>query len=461
MSTYFKGKPVKAAYIGGEKISTLFHAKKKILDFSPRTIDAIYVEPHLNLTTGLSVSWHDSGYSQPDRNTLQYRLYDQAAEWTNVEGIEKTFPGLQGLVKIHNAKLTGLNPGTIYEIRPANTADGKTWKIKTASNSQNLKIAVASDIQSSDAFAEGSRHRKVSAGIIAEEPDLLLMLGDFTGGDGIVNAGFSAFYQNLSLELSNDFVRSDGTLIPVVAAAGNHDCFGDGAGGGYLGGGDCPYLPKLFSTLWEVDAQTPAGKGWGYISIGTKLLIVFLDTNHADYLGEQLEWFTETLASKASSYDHVLIAGHICPVVTNTDHAPATTLALRSQFLAVAQQYPNCKIYAAAHEHKQLAGKPLKFNSDGTRYEDADGIVILGAGGWGNPAASTHSGMVSWCDFLVSRDLIVGSPTNQIEPVNAVTDEASQGFWLLNYETAANVVITNLNINGQPYYTNNIVTGNW
>lgn len=395
-------------------------------------------------STDAIVTWHDTRAN----NTLQYRALG-ASEWTNIYGLPSREIPLRS-TRVHSAHLTALTPGTTYEVRPHGSLSHR--KFRTLAPAADIKIAIASDIQSDDAFATNSRHRRVTANILADNPDLLLMLGDYTGWDGKIQERMSAFYDALLDEVSTDFVRSDGTMIPLVAAPGNHDAFGNGGGGDFFGQGEIPYLPKVFDTLWRTGANCPNAKGWGWFTIGTKILVLVLNTNHGDLLADQKNWFAQTLAAKAANYDHVFVAGHFSPRYTNTSPNAAINAMLRDDFWAVAQNYPNIKFWAAGHEHKQGAGHPAKMIG-GTWTLDPDGITLIGFGGWGNPAGTTHPGFVTgWPEYICARDIVTGIPTNPLTPDDTANDEASQGHWLLTY-TATTVTAANINITGQPYFT--------
>lgn len=434
---------------------TDYHFRGRII--GPPEVLRMYLGFATDPSTDAVVTWHDN----QEQSRLEYREAGEY-EWHLAPALaNRDFPGRPEIV--HSAALTDLSPDTEYTVRVVGSEF--TRKIHTINPSATVKLAVVSDCQTNGFAAANSQWREINTGILAQSPDILIANGDYLSGNGVASSANSTRWAAWLDVVSEDFLRADGTMIPMVWLIGNHDAEGQNSGGSFLAPGDpgtLPYLPFLFDTFYRAGANV-GGAGWGWFAVGQRLLVLCLDTNHATPLSEQIDWFTATLATKAADYDQVVVVSHMPPISATYFNAFTACIALRREFLPVANQYPNLKIWLAGHDHMALASLPLAWSDTGEApyygwAAAADGLRMFGGGGWGAPTSSDSTsadlvgiGDAPWPAFVCSRNEIVGTPTNAPIPSGTTTDRGAQNWWLLDVGAEA-IRARCYNIEGTTYY---------
>ncbi|ACB80824.1 metallophosphoesterase [Methylorubrum populi BJ001] len=412
----------------------------------------------------MTLTWHAPNTAP---KAAEYRVLGSTS-WMSAGAVAKDLPASTD--RVFFATVTNLTPETIYEWRAAGSGAAAIRRFRTLPNyrARSLRVAVVSDWQRDSANAlYGLSHFNVLSGLVAaRNADLILMGGDHFADDGNTSAALTQRCRDYIGAWSSRFVDADGCLIPIAAIAGNHEASdttgGNPAGGAYNGQGVYGYMDKIFSTFYRRGAANTSARGYGWFEVGTELLVVALETNHATPLAEQVPWLRDLLAARASRYRHIIVMGHIGPSgLTNADWSSTAPRLMREQILPIVQQYPQA-IFVHGHVHNLMATRRVRFveNPAGgvnAWTERADGIRCLGAGGWDSPdwlpfdaqdqASDTTLGDGSkLIEYLVASNQAPRGVTPISAPANNSFDPATKHFWEIDLnETAQNAKAISLN----------------
>lgn len=431
---------------------------------APRPVLAVRLGFRIDPSTDAVITWLREGNATP----LEWR--QAGGTWARATKLpSRDFP--LRAERVHSAAITGLTPGLNYEVRVLGDPSEAVRTFRTAAPAGSaIKLAVASDFHPSsisDVTDPAGRFRTMLAAVAASGPDVVVWNGDWLEGNGVATFRNSATWNALVDTLAGDLVRPDGTMIPLLSSIGNHDARGGDSGGSFLFApetdGDVPYLGQLFDTFWRSGANV-GGDGWGWWSAGSRLLCIQLDTGHHTPLAEQIAWARAVLDAQAANYAHVLVYGHMSALSTTYYTGYDAPTALRTTLFPYLPA--NCRLVVGGHDHTATASLGLDWSATesppvyGFSAAAGEGVRLIGNGGFGAPTpfdlqsagvGATGSGGVSWVDFAVGRDQVVGSPTNAPTPSGGAADAGCQNWWQLDFG-ATSVRARCHNLAGTTYY---------
>ena len=267
---------------------------------------------------------------------------------------------------IHTVELTGLKPKTDYyfTIADENGPRGGEFAFRTlpADNSP-IRIVVGGDMDIT------AMARKVSAVAAGLNPDLAIIGGDLAYAHGKISkaSDWDEWLDNWS-EL---MVTTDGRLIPIIAAIGNHEINSLETQSAY---DKAPFFTRYLN-------QDDVNFSYFTRKLGANLSLLVLDSNHLHAAGAaQRTWIEQqlkkyrNLAYRIAVYHRPLYPGGLYPGVE-----PGPALDLTEQWLDLFDRY-RLTIGLENHFHVYKRSKSLFQRAVS---ENDQGTVYLGDGAWG------------------------------------------------------------------------------
>lgn len=284
--------------------------------------------------------------------------------WYDVTGKHRAMPENEPYM-IHRAEITGLFPETIYQFRTGK--DGKIFKFKTmpADRNQPIRFLVGGDCYHGD-IEVMKKTNKMAASV---DPMFVMI-----GGDIAYAAARKAHHAKERqrrwlewlIEWKNDMVTSDGLLIPMIVAIGNHDVMGKY----HKNSSSAPFFYSLFAM--------PGDQGYNVLDFGNHMSIIILDSGHTHNIyGDQAHWLYHTLESR-QHIPNTFAIYHVpaWPSVRKTKGKLNTQIRLH--WVPIFEKFG----LTTAFEHHDHAYKrtPLIYKG---RIDNEKGVLYMGDGAWG------------------------------------------------------------------------------
>lgn len=411
-------------------------------------------------------NWHSDADTPPG---IEFRKQGDAI-WQGAGAFVREIPESDERAYVARIPTGDLDPDEVYEIRPIGAVS--IWKFRTmpTAMSRPFRFCVVSDWQRNSGVANdpGSMFNVLNGRVAADNPDFIVLAGDYANDDGARSAGLTATWNAFIDAWSTRFVRSDGTMVPIVAIAGNHEAGAPGTGtpgGSWWGNMPYGYMDRIFSTFYRHGSDQVGGQGYGYVTIGTELLLIGLETNHATpIVGDQSDWLEGLLDAIGTEYRHIVVIGHVDGINYRTDLTNSeVSKGVRNVILPILQGRPNLKFFLHGHTHAlSVTKKGLWSNSggDGVAWvANANGIRCLGGGGWDSPATTDYNvwdvTATGGSDPIFSHVLATSGVRN-VAPISPVTgtgtDPATRHYWRVDL-TTTEIEAKAINLNGGTYVT--------
>lgn len=330
---------------------------------SPTDFTVVYLTWQSDPTTTMTVHWLNDGFYS--HKTLFYRRIETST-WIKREGIKNILPDSGKGIVSNEVELTGLMQNETYEFRIGNQTTIRKFKTMPLNIQDQIKICVSSDThqhETSDHFLSICRE------MAKLNPHFVVNVGDVTQDDGLI--GDSAINQWVSLlgYYETELVRSDGTMIPVVYALGNHDTTQQRSG--EYGRETARNFMRLlsFPTKYDYPNQMP---GYGHLKFGDYLQLIVLDSDHMQHYNYQTGFIRDVIDADMT---------HIIPVY----HRPAYSMRGGNVWTVdyiINNWLPyfytaGVKAAFEGHNHSYVRSHPVK------NYEvSEEGICHFGAGTW-------------------------------------------------------------------------------
>jgi acid phosphatase type 7 len=325
-------------------------------------------------TTTMTVDWQtESAVAEP---ALLYRRAGES-NWRSAAAASFPFPFSPRTV--HRVELSGLRPGSNYEIRFG--GDSRTYSFRTMPGrtqpgrfawrdpSRAVRFVAAGDVRHrQDWMEETGRHAA------SYDPDFIMFGGDLAYADGR-EANLERWYEWFDA-YRNALVTPAGRIIPVLLAIGNHE-----VQGGYFYNDstfafDEPSRLKnspFFFTLFA----TPAQPGYQAVDFGDYLSVLLLDSDHANPVdGDQARWLEEALAAR-THVPHVFPLYHVPGYPSVRAFDGRVSQRVREHWMPLFERY-GVRVAFENHDHAYKRTHPMR---GGVR--DTAGIVYIGDGAWG------------------------------------------------------------------------------
>ncbi|MBK9069967.1 MAG: metallophosphoesterase family protein [Myxococcales bacterium] len=311
---------------------------------------------HLGLasdpTTSVTISWRTADETTKATYVRFGTDADLASEQQGVTFVYK--PGISATdpeVRIHEAHLCGLQPGTEYQYKVGGETDGAAhwspvYSFRTApevTDDTVVSLAIVGDSRSGyDVWSA------LVGELDARSPDLILFSGDAVMFGHVQTEWETFFEQGASLL----------TKVPMVAAHGNHEAN---------------------SVTYYSQVALPGDEENYSLDYGHAHVTVLNDTplNTSDLSGKIADFLSADLAANASA-PWKFVMHHRPTYSSSTSHGSDETL--RALWAPIFDAN-DVDLVLNGHDHNYERSKPMKGNA--AQASPADGTVYLVTGGAG------------------------------------------------------------------------------
>lgn len=333
---------------------------------------AVYLTWQRDPTTTMTVHWHNY---DPSHNTLRYRQSD-SLDWGVVEGTSQPFPHTERLV--HTAEIFGLSPDRTYELQV--DGYGETFKFRTLPatlEDRTLKFVESGDVDVTAAADDMAR------AVSAKDPSFVVVGGDHA----YENSQASLYWKWLRyLEMFTTRVRgSDGRLIPVVAAVGNHEVLYNYATS-HPDFDDSPSWRDRYASYYSRSFAFPGPvRPYAVLDFGDYMSLVIGDTEHTSPsitgTDEQTRWLEARLAERRR-IPHLFPLYHVTAYPSFREFGGTGEDASRSRRIREAwvPLFEAAGVHLVFEHHDHTFKRTRKILA---AAENPDGITFLGDGAWG------------------------------------------------------------------------------
>lgn len=292
----------------------------------------------------------------------QHLKYRDDSQWYHVEVSPRSFPGNLGF-SLFVAELTGLEADKRYDFVIAEDEEIYSFKTLPSSLTRPVKFVVGGDIYH-DEIATVEQMNLIAA---KHDPDFALLGGDIAySGSALIffNEEGKRWVQFLK-SWSKTMKKSDGTLIPMITAIGNHDI-----NGRY---DQTPEYAPFYYFLFPTKSET----GYRVIDFGHYLSLWILDSGHTRPVqGDQTLWLEKTLQERVEvPYKFALYHVPAYPSARSYDNKRST--AVRNFWTPLFDKYG----LTAAFENHDHAYKRTHLIKEGK--VSTEGVLYVGDGAWG------------------------------------------------------------------------------
>jgi hypothetical protein len=272
---------------------------------------------------------------------------------------------------LHVAELTGLEPGCDYRFRIDGLSGEYGFRTLPDDTTRPVTFIVGGDVHRRRSVDE--RMFRVAAG---RDPLFVVLGGDIAYGNGDPGR-VGRWYEFLDV-WQRRMVTSDGRLVPLVAAIGNHEVKGQFD----RTPDEAPFFYALFP------GTAPDGRQ--VLDCGDALSIILLDSGHTHPVaGEQSAWLADALAAR-SGVPHLFVVYHAPAYPSVRRFHGGQGPAIRRHWVPLFERYGVDVVY----EHHEHAYKRTPLILDGA--VSPQGVLYLGDGGWGVPPRGVHRPRNTW-----------------------------------------------------------------
>jgi acid phosphatase type 7 len=334
------------------------------------------------------IAWHGLDGVASAVSEIEYRVRGGGGAWTTASGYSRLHPfsGVESPESwprparlIHHVPLSGLVPGTEYEIRWA--PGGETRWFRTFPLSPNgMRVAICGDIGgSSDAV-----HMVAMQGATA---DLMLVNGDHAYSDSSHTPSAYTAEQTYWNLITAGLERPDGRMIPMLPTIGNHE----------VAGGSADWTDRYTHAQYYYRAfDVPANHEGAYDAwrAGDWLLLIGLDmhTSRPSAPRVQTPWLSALLASTSEvawrlpcmhipAYPAVRAMSSLAQSIVNIWEPLFHGAGIRDVF--------------GAHEHLYMRTIPTLAAAP-----NADGVTYHGCGSAGRTVREAAQAASWWVDEI-------------------------------------------------------------
>lgn len=328
-------------------------SEKEAAPFDP---PAVYLTWQRDPTTTMTIQWHSNGGRD---DVVQYQQIDEGV-WHTFRGSHHPMPHSDRMV--HVAELTGLKPGTDYRFRFGENSVQFTFRTMPSNMSKPIRFVVGGDTMDDfDLFDEW--YEETCRLVAKQDPMFTVIGGDIAYANGEAKL-VGRWYRWLA-GWKKYMVTSDGRLIPLVVAIGNHEV----KGGFNQTPEEAPYFYSLFAL--------PDKRSYRVLDFGRYLSLVVLDSGHTHAIdGEQTDWLRRTLADR-QDVPHLFAVYHVpaYPSVQNFDNG--VSAKIREHWVPLFEQFG---VDGAFEHHGHVYKRTHRIRAGKV---DPKGVLYLGDGAWG------------------------------------------------------------------------------
>jgi hypothetical protein len=322
---------------------------------------AVYLTWQRSPETTMTIQWVTAN-NRPD-DLILYRPLG-GKEWLEETGDHHPMP-LKQPYFIHGIELVDLRPDTMYEFRTG--SNGKIYKFRTLPDNDQkpIRFVVGGDMYHGSGYIDQMKNTCLMAA--GTDPMFALIGGDIAYSANR-NSRIPEAYGRWLLWLQcwkSTMIRSDGALIPILPAIGNHEVNG--------GFDQTPIQALFFYSLFP----TPGPQGYNAIDFGNYMSIFFLDSGHTHPVeGKQTQWLDEILRTRAKIPTKFALY-HVPAWPSCSTIADKVSETIRDNWVPVFEKYQLTAAFEN-HCHTYKRTFPLiNYN------KHPDGVLYIGDGAWG------------------------------------------------------------------------------
>lgn len=327
-------------------------------DFDPL---AVYLTWQRNPESTMTVCWITNLDNKQD--DVQYQRKGETA-WKSTTGQHVSMPDKYPFW-IHFVELTQLQSDTDYAFRFSD--EGIKYKFRTMNDhpAKSIRFIVGGDVYH-DELAVLEKMNRQAAKL---DPMFAIVGGDIAYNDHKRSALPKVMprWMDWLIAWKNQMVTSDGRLIPLIPAIGNHDVKKR-----YKNKvpSDAPFFYALF--------PFPGPLGYNVLDFGNYMSLIILDSDHTNpVIGKQTNWLHKIL-SERKHIPHKFAVYHVGAFPSVRPFKDKTNSEIRNHWVPLFEEFG----VNAAYEHHDHAYKrtwPLREGKVNLK----DGVLYIGDGAWG------------------------------------------------------------------------------
>lgn len=331
-------------------------------------------------TTTVNVNWLGAEPGPP--TPFVFFREKGTGGWQQAAGITKPFPHTGQTIS--HVGITGLKPGTTYELLASGSWDSETFATLPSKLERPLRFVEGGDAGADD-FLLMDRMNRLAGGL---DPAFAVIGGDiaYCNGDPAKARRWTRFFQSINRHLRTP----DGKLVPLVIAIGNHEVNLSGKDRWAENLPKDPETRRRLSACFQAAFPFPDDPDFGVIDAGDYLSLVILDSDHlTPVAGAQTDWLKRTLEERKGR-PNVFPIYHVPAYPSQGEFDHRTSTAIRKHWIPLFES-AGVGIAFEHHNHTFKVTRPIR---DGK--VDPEGIVYLGDGAWGVKPRQTHSVEDTW-----------------------------------------------------------------
>lgn len=324
-------------------------------DYDPITV---YLTWKSNPATTIVIQWIT--HQDRPQDLIEYKRVGETV-WKSSAGSHVTMPEKWPYF-IHTAELTDLKPFTDYYFRTG--SDAKAYKFRTmpAHLTTPIRFLVGGDIYH-DTLKILKKMNLMAAHL---DPMFVIAGGDLAYNDD-KNKPSSKNLRWLEWLISwkEQMVTTEGRLIPIIPAIGNHD-----VPGGY---DKTPADAAFFYALFAM----PGLQGYNVLDFGDYMSLIILDSGHTHSIrGMQTNWLYHILRGR-KDMPHKFAVYHVASYPSVRKYNGRIPSDIRRYWHPIFDQF-GINIVFENHDHAYKRTWPIKGGKVNNQ-----GVIYLGDGGWG------------------------------------------------------------------------------
>lgn len=328
----------------------------------------LYLTLNGDPTSTMTINWiSDQNKSE---EVVFYCKVDGNQKWKELKATDialpHQYPGL-----LHRVHMKRLEAGTRYQFKIGKNEPIYKFKTLPQSINEPLRFVVGGDVYH-DSLNAVIETNKAAA---STDPAFALQGGDL----GYTSITLEPWIEWLKV-WKETMITSQGELIPMIAAVGNHDVESSI--------GDKASNIAIFSTLFR-DSAT---QSYTNIDFKNYLTIIVLDTGHINPVeGRQTDWLKGILKQR-EHFRHKFALYHVPAYPSQGEFTLNTSTNIRTHWVPLFEKH---KINAAFENHNHCYKRTVLIKNGA---ESASGVLYLGDGAWGvtHPRRSGNDPAKEW-----------------------------------------------------------------
>jgi len=322
----------------------------------PQREKTIYLTYTQDPTQSITVQWHS-----PLKDKCSSVLYRKkgTANWNYQTGVSKQIKNYDYL--IHKVELIHLESNTEYEFKLENGSIINFFRtLPSTLKDRPITVAIGGDV-----YTNIVTFQKMNHIVSKQNPDFVILGGDIAYAKGWDFDWIIQRWINFFTEWNSSMRGKGQRMIPVVAAAGNHDRnFSD------------PNIisEELFFLNFGLHEDLISYKS---LDVGSYASFFLLDTNHFQPIeGMQTQWLKDSLLRRAEiPYKFAVYHRPAYPSIYS--HKNEISQAIRRNWSPV---FESMGIILAFEHHNHAYKRTFPLRDE---CIDSSGVIYIGDGCWG------------------------------------------------------------------------------